>query len=66
MALIRGFVQRTIGDLLRPELRKQWIWVFGFIIIVVANLLINIQYLKTNYPAPRPTTRPAPRPHPTK
>lgn len=52
MTIVWGFVRRTITDLVRPPLLKQWIWVLGFTAMMVINLLINIQFLKTEYPDP--------------
>lgn len=47
-----GLVQRTFKDLTRPPMLKQWVWVLGFTLLVVLNLLVNINWLKNEYPNP--------------
>lgn len=52
MATALGFLQQTFKDLTTPAMRKQWLWVGGFTILMAVNLLININWLKEEYPNP--------------
>ncbi len=54
----RYIVQRTIYDLTRPHLIKQFSWVALFWVVVAVSILLNIDYLNTAYPNPiRPDDR---------
>lgn len=48
----RALIRRTIYDLTRPHLLKQFAWVALFWVIVAVSILLNIHYLKTTYPNP--------------
>lgn len=42
----------TFADLTRPLLLQQMAWVIVFWLVVMVNLIVNIDYLRTNYPDP--------------
>ena len=48
----RELIRRTIYDLTRPRLIKQFIWLALFWVVVAVSILLNIDYLKTTYPNP--------------